>query len=66
MRQPGEEDLPVVAEPDKYYYDRLLRILVEQGFGNYAECAAANIVDAAIFIYAANDPARKAGDWLRS
>lgn len=56
----------MVAEPDKYYYDRLLRIMVEQGFGSYQECAAANIIDAAIFIYTANDPVRKAGNWLRS
>lgn len=66
MRRAGEGENMAAAEPDAYYYDRLIRNLVEQGFGSWNEAAAADLIDAAIFVYLAHDANRLAEEWMKS
>lgn len=64
MRAPGE--VGGSSHSDRFVYDRLIRNLVEQGFGTWRECAAADIIDAAIFVYVGSDAVRRAEEWMKS
>jgi len=66
VRRPGEGENVAAAEPDEYHYDRLIRTLVEQGFGSWQEAAAADLIDAAIFVYLGHDATRIAEEWMKS
>lgn len=64
MRAPGE--VGRMGQSDRFGYDRLIRNLIEQGFGTWRECAAADIIDAAIFVYVGSDAVRRAEEWMKS
>jgi hypothetical protein len=42
-------------EPDKYFWDRLMRTLIVAGYGNYQKVEEADLVAAATFLYLADD-----------
>lgn len=57
---------PVFDEKDPYQWDRLIRTLVLAGFGNYEAAANASLVDAAAFLFLADDKHARIMRWLNS
>lgn len=43
------------AEKDLYLFDRMIRHLVDEGFGSYEEAASADVIEAAVFLFLKHD-----------
>ena len=51
---------------DPYVWDRLIRLLVIHGYGDYDAAANADLVDAAAFLYLGEDKFTRVRKWLMS
>lgn len=47
--------IPNAVEPDKYFWDRLMRTLIIAGYGDHEKVAGAELVAAATFLYLGDD-----------
>lgn len=65
----GELDRADEANED-YLWDKFILKLLKSGFGNYSECAEADIVEAHIFLMLQmptnKSPEQKAKEWLKT